>query len=250
MAIPKTTAIVCSVLFVMQLLSNVLHAQYVGVRYSRDLDSGPSDYYCLRTEEGKIYQLFPDWIRKARETNDITAISVDSMIQIVANDPQTHNRLYFNYMFGRINHVSISDDSIRQFFNGIDSTEVKWISEDTMDIMRLSDGYSAYIGEMPRYPIRQTLVFGDTTLPAIHPINIEFPEVSYLPEVIITKNHTWHLTEVFYDQDRIDHLLSILYRNDFQPLTDKDFNAMLNMFGMTKQEWWAYIQKAAAEQKK
>ena len=249
MAIPKTTAIVSSALFVMQLLSNVLHAQYVGVRYSRDLDSGMSEYYCLRTEDGKLYQLFPDWVRKAREENDMTAISVDSMIQIVANDPQSKNRLYFNYMFGRINHVAISDDSIRQYFNGIDSTEVKWLSEDTLDIMRLSDAYSEYICEMQRFPIRQTLVLGDTTLPAIHPINIEFPEVRYLPEVIMTKNHTWHLTEVFYDQDRINHLLSILYRNDFQPLTEKDFKAMLNMFGMTKQEWWNHIQKLAEEKK-
>lgn len=46
---------------------------------------------------------------------------------------------------------------------------------------------------------------------------------------------------------RIDGMLSVLYRDDFHPSTEADFNKMLSMSGMNKQEWWAYIRKMAEE---
>lgn len=174
---------------------------------------------------------------------------MDSLIQVTSFNPGEKSSIQFNYMFGPRNVVGIFEDSIQHYFNGVDSTEIRKISVDSVEIMWLSKANLEYLGDYSRYYMQQTIVFSDTTLPAIHPINIEFPEIRYLPSVISTKSHTWHLEEVFYDKDRIDDLLSMLYRDDFKPSTESDFDAMLRSLGMNKQEWWEYIQKKAEEMK-
>ena len=249
MALPKIPIITISALLVILLLPFAACAQYFGARYVSEGESSRSEYYCLRSDNDMIYQCFGDWVQKAKENKDNSALTLDSMIQIISFNPEEKSSLHFNYMFGRRNVVGIFEDSIQYYFNGVDSTEIRRISLDSVEIMWLSDAMSEYLGNNSRYHMHQTIVLSDSTLPAIHPINIEFPEIRHLPSVIITKHNTSHLEEVFYDKDRIDDMLSILYRDDFHPSTESDFDNMLRNFGMNKQEWWAYIQKKAEEMK-
>ena len=247
MAIPKIPAVTISALLVFFLLPFTGGAQYFGARYVCDREGSRTVYYCLRTDEGKIYQRFEDWVQKAKEVKGSSVLTMDSMIQIIAFDPEAKTALQLNYIFGRRNQVGIYEDSIQYYFNGVDSTQIRLISKDSVEVMWLSDAYSDYLGNGSRFPVRQTIVLGDASLPAIHPININCPEIRQLPSAILTGKNTWHLDDVFYDKDRIDGLLSVLYRDDFHPSTEADFNKMLSMSGMNKQEWWAYIRKMAEE---
>ena len=247
MALPKIPAVTISALLVFFLLPVTAGAQYFGASYVSEKEGSRFVYYCLRTDEGKIYQRFEDWVQKAKEEKGYSALTMDSMIQIIAFDPETRTSLHLNYIFGHRNVVGIYEDSIQLYVNGVDSTQIRPISMDSVEIMWLSDADSDFLGKGSRYPVHQTIVLNDTSLPAIHPINIKCPEIRHLPSAIITGNTTWRLDEVFYDKDRIDGMLSVLYRDDFHPSTEADFNKMLAMSGMNKQEWWAYIRKMAEE---
>ncbi len=250
MALPKIPAVTISALLVFFLLPVTADAQYFGARYVCENEGNSFVYYCLRTDEGMIYQRFEDWVQKAKEGKGSSALTMDSMIQIIAFDPEARTSLQLNYIFGRRNQVGIYEDSIQYYFNGVDSTQIRLISTDSVEILWLSDAYSDFLGNGSRYPVRQTIALGDASLPAIHPININCPEIRQLPSAIITGKNTWHLDDVFYDKDRIDGMLSVLYRDDFHPSTEADFNKMLSMSGMNKQEWWAYIRKMAEEMEK
>jgi hypothetical protein len=245
MPTPKLRSLAIFTLLTILIMPGSVYAQYFGARYVSEQKSIGTEYYCLRTEDGKIYQRLGDWVQKTKEKTTQWTLPIDSMVQFKIYDLAESKSLQLHYMFGSSNHVGIFEDSIRRYFNGIDSTEIQQISSDSLEILRLSEAESPYFGRIPRHPIRQHVVLGDTTLPAIHPINIEYPEIKHLPVAISNGKHTWYLEEVFYDRERIDNLLSIIYRDDFHPFTEADMDQMIQSFGMTKQEWWAYIQKEA-----
>lgn len=247
MVLPKIPLVTISAVLGILLLPCATYSHYFGAKYVSEKESSRSEYYCLRTDGDRMYQRFGDWVQNAKEKMGNSVLPLDSMIQMISFNPKEKSSLHLNYMFGEENAVGIFEDSIQYHYNNVDSTVIRRISPDSVEMIWLSDATSEYFGNNSRYHMQQTIVWSDSTLPAIHPINIEFPEIHYLPSVIITKNTTWRLEEVFYDKDRIDDLLSILYRDDFHPITETDFNTMLRNSGMNKQEWWAYIQKKAEE---
>ena len=60
MALPKIPAVTISALLVFFLLPVTADAQYFGARYVCENEGNSFVYYCLRTDEGMIYQRFED----------------------------------------------------------------------------------------------------------------------------------------------------------------------------------------------
>ncbi len=224
-------------------------AQNFGAHYICESEDCDRSYYCLRTKDGMIYAKLDDWMKQVRENPNSWALLMDSMVTIAQFDQANQERIHFQFMLGDDDAVFVSKNPLQQYFSGVDSTEITHLTFDSLAITYLSDQHFKYEENVPRIEIRQTIVTGDTTLPAIHPLNFQFPEIQYLPKVIISSKHTWHLNEVFYDQARIDDLLSILRHDDIRLITDDDVSEMIQTMGMTKQEWWVYIKQMAAAEK-
>jgi hypothetical protein len=204
------------------------------------------EYYCLRKADGKVYKVWSWQPSKSSENPNDRALSMDSIFFILEYDAVTGKQLHLQYMLGSNNAVGVFSDTIQRYFDGVDGTEINRYAHDgildSVEILQLTR-------EVPWDTTRrwffQTVLFGDTTLPAIAPINVVYPEVRYLPSVVKNDKRTWRLNDVFYDKIKIDYMLSVLYRDDIKPLTQGDVDYMINSYGMSKKEWWDYVKKQA-----